>query len=70
MTPDQEKLLKDTHETVLGIHQLLTGFNGSDGLCKEFENHKAEDKTFRKEFYAFRTRIYVLIALAAGAASG
>ncbi len=65
MTPEQSRLLQECHEAIMGIVQLLKGYNGTEGFCAEFARHKEEDKAFRKEFYNFRTRIYILIAVAA-----
>lgn len=66
MTPEQEALLKATHDSTKSIEQLLKGYNGGKGLLGEFEEHKQDDQKFRSEFYTFRTRVYVMIAFAAG----
>mgnify|MGYP001594002486 CR=1 FL=1 len=66
MTPEQEKILKEMHETVQSIQQLLKGYNGTEGLCANYEAHKKDDIIFRKEFYRFRTWVYILVAFAAG----
>ncbi len=66
MTPEQEAILKKTHEAVQSIQQLLKGYNGDRGLCEQFEDHKKDDQTFREEFYRFKTWVYVLVAFAAG----
>ena len=67
MTPEQEMMLKETHERTRSIEQLLKGYNGTEGMCADFEAHKREDMTFREKFYSFRlTTIIVLVVLAGG----
>ncbi len=77
MTPEQEAMLRETHEAVQAIAQVLKGYNGKKGLLEDFatcrrvssenfEEHKQKDVEFRKEFYRFQTWVYVLVAFAAG----
>ncbi len=71
MTPEQIDMLKETHESVISILQLLKGFNGTKGLCADFEDHKKQDVIFRAKFYAFRLQvIIVLVAAASGGGFG
>lgn len=41
------------HDMIVQMHQILCG-NGHKGLCQEFEDHRKEDKDFRKEYYTFK----------------
>jgi len=66
MTPEQEAMLKDAHDSIKSIEQLLKGYNKKQGLLGDFEEHKKGDIAFRKEFYKFRTWVYMLVAFAAG----
>ena len=71
MTPEQEKLLFDTHEALRCVLQALKGFNGKAGLFAEFEDHKKQDIEFRKCFYNFRLQIIiVLVTLTSGSGFG
>lgn len=66
MTPEQEVMLKETHEAALAAAQVLRGYNGKSGLIEDFEAHKKADAEFRREFYKFKTWVYVMVAFAAG----
>ena len=66
MTPEQEKILQEAHDSIKSIEQLLKGYGKEKGLLGEFETHKKSDVEFRKEFYKFRTWVYVLVAFASG----
>lgn len=59
MTPEQEAMLKATNDSVRSIEQLLKGYNGTEGMCAEFERVK-------KSFYAFRLAVIVSGALLFG----
>ena len=66
MTPEQEKMLKEAHASIQSIEQLLKGYGKEKGLLGDYEDHKKSDAEFRKEFYKFRTWVYVLVAFASG----
>ncbi len=66
MTPEQEAMLVETCRGVAAIAQELKGYNGKRGLLEDYEAHKKEDVAFRREFYRFRTWVYILVAFAAG----
>jgi hypothetical protein len=66
MTPEQERMLKETCESTKSVEQLLKGYNGFPGLCAEFQTHKEEDRRFRAKFYAFRLGVIVVLTLVAG----
>ena len=66
MTPEQEAMLKESHESIKSIEQLLKGYNKTPGLLGDFEAHKKNDAIFRKEFYRFRTWAIMMFAFAAG----
>jgi len=34
-----EQMIRDTHAKVQGIEQLLRGYNGESGLCRDVENN-------------------------------
>lgn len=63
MTPDQEAILKATHEAVQAIQQLLRGYDEKGGFIADFEEHKQKDEAFRAKFYAFRLSVIVTGAL-------
>lgn len=66
MTPEQEAMLKSSHDSIKSIEQLLKGYNGTKGMCADYADHKKDDMKFRREFYRFRSWVYIMIAFAAG----
>ncbi len=59
MTPDK----MTDHDLLLSIHECLKGSDGQGGLCREFEEHKKQEKEYRKEYLAFRLAVIVSGAL-------
>jgi hypothetical protein len=59
MTPEQESMLR-------AIHQLLLGYNGSNGLYADYKDHKKNDVVFRAKFYSFRLAVIIALVLLGG----
>ena len=59
LTPEQEKMLKETYEAVRSVQQLLKGYNGTEGLVTEF-------KKLKLAFYTFRLGVIVSFTLLIG----
>lgn len=60
--PDQQKT---DHDRIVEIHSILCG-NGNKGLCRQFEEHKQKDETFRKDYYSFKRWVITIAAFAIG----
>ena len=56
---------KSDHEMITEMYTILCG-NGHTGLCKQFEEHKESDRQFRREYYAFKRWILVVLAFLVG----
>lgn len=49
MTPEQEKMLKETHDNCQAVMQLLKGYNGHLGLLGDFEECRKTEANYNKE---------------------
>ncbi|MFA5937267.1 MAG: hypothetical protein WC822_05340 [Candidatus Paceibacterota bacterium] len=54
------------HDMITKMYLILCG-NGSPGLCAQFEDHKKEDREFRRGYYGFKNKLLMGIAYLVGA---
>ena len=66
--PDNDNLLRETHDTVIELKTTLLGMNGDEGLFGEIKKNTKEIKSNRKDLT--RIKIILGVLLAAGGLTG